>query len=224
MLRQQEFHLLQRLMCGCPGLLRGCGLLCLLGLLTAAATEPAEARPRAERVAERRLARAELRLERAEARAVAPAAAVPAQTLRPGVVRRLLRQGMTPDEIAAITGNGPRTSPAATGRPPVGRQSTQPPASLSVPGETPAGSLAATPLRPDRDNRPVTVVDPSVKVAGGTEPDGRRSVLVTGEQPAAAVGEGPIFPGLAADKAGPGKPAAVVTHDPVELLPTPKPQ
>lgn len=227
MLRQQEFHLLQRLMCGCPCLLRGCGLLCLLGLLTAAATEPAEARPRAERVAERRLARAELRRERAEPRAVVPAAVTPAQTLRPGVVRRLLRRGMAPVEIAAITGNGPRTSPAATGVPPMVRQSAQPPASLFVPGERSAGLLTETPPRPNRNGQPAVVADPQVKAAGGTEPDGTRSVLVTGDRPPAEAGDGPIFPGLAADMTGQTsqvEAAPAVTHKPIELLPTPKPQ
>jgi len=49
-------------------------------------------------------------------------------------------------------------------------------------------------------------------------------VLVNGEEPAAA-DEGPVFPGLGqTPQPASGAAAPVVTHEPVELLPTPKPQ
>lgn len=205
---------------------------CWLGLpclLTAGLAVPAEARPRAERVAERRLvraeqaaARAEMRLERLQPQV--PVAA-PSQTLRPGVVRRLMRQGMTPEEIAAISGGGALATPIGA-QPPIVRQAE----GLSTPREQPsqlAGSQSPrveTPAPEKNAGQSKTVTDPQVSAAAGGTPDGTRSVLVTGEEPAAA-NEGPIFPGLGQTPSPASSPAApVVTHEPVELLPTPKPQ
>jgi len=198
-------------------------------LLAAVLATSAEARPRAERVAERRLARAEQAAARAEMRLErfqpqAPVAA-PGQTLRPGVVRRLLRQGMTPEEIAAISRGGAVATPRGA-QPPVARRAD----GSSAPPEQPrqvAGSLlprVVTPPPASEAGQSKTVTDPQVAAAAGGTPDGTRSVLVTGEEPAAAT-EGPIFPGLGQTPPPASSPAApVVTHEPVELLPTPKPQ
>ena len=203
--------------------------LVLPGLLAVALAVPAEARPRAERVTERRLARAEQAAARAEMRLErfqpqAPVAA-PSQTLRPGVVRRLLRQGMTPDEIAAISGGGAVATPIGA-QPPIVRQAE----GLSAPPEQPrqlAGSRlprGVTPPPATKAGRSRTVTDPQVAAAAGGIPDSTRSVLVNGEEPAAA-DEGPVFPGLGqTPQPASGAAAPVVTHEPVELLPTPKPQ
>ncbi len=206
----------------------GCwlGLPCLLAAVLATS---AEARPRAERVAERRLVRAEqaaarteMRLERFQPQAPVVA---PSQNLRPGVVRRLLRQGMTPAEIAELSRGGAVATPRGA-QPPIARWAE----GLSAPPEQPqqlAGSQlprVVTPPPATNAGQSKTVVDPQVAAAAGGIPDGTRSVLVTGEEPA-TVDQGPVFPGLGqtpqptTDAAAP-----VVTHEPVELLPTPKPQ
>ena len=200
-----------------------------LCLLTTILAVPAEASPRSERVAERRIvraeqaaARAEIRLERLQPQA--PVAA-PSQTLRPGVVRRLLRKGMTPEEIAAISGGGAVAT--ANGAQPLTVRQAE---GLSTPREQPsqlAGSESprgGAPTREKNAGQSKTVPDPQVAAAAGGTPDGTRSVLVTGAEPMATGGDGPIFPGLATQKTSAGEPAAVVTHEPVELLPAPKPQ
>ena len=231
MLRRRK-HNRMKLLAGRPsGLLRGCVLLFVLGRLTVAVTEPAEARPRGERVAERRLARAEQAVVRAEIRVERlqpqPVVAAAPQTLRPGIVRRLLRQGMTPEEIARISGAGitppgtravqlPRAVPVT---PPAG----QPEELRQFPGAAMTQPLATAETPPRTVPSPAGN-DRAVQAAADDRNDGTRSVLVTGGEPMTTATEGPIFPGLSAAKAANGKPAAVVTHEPIELLPTPKPQ
>ena len=212
-------------------LLRSCVLLFMLGLLTVAMSEPAEAWPRAERVAERRLARAEQAAVRAESRVerLRPDATgpVPLQTLRPGVVRRLLRQGMTPEEIARISGTGTVTPGTGTVQVPLAGRVTQPAGQPEEPRQIAGGEmpqpLAITESRPQTVKAP-EVNDRAVQTAASDDDDGTRSVLVTGVEPMITAAEGPIFPGLSAAKATDEKPAAVVTHEPIELLPTPKQQ
>jgi len=211
--------------------LQSIATLLTLCLLAAAFAAPAEARPWAERVAERRLARAEqaaaraeIRLERFESQ---PAASAPAQSLRPGVVRRLLRQGMTPEEITRITGAAAAVSGDRTARQPVAARGPQPAAEPEQPRQF-LGGQTAQPLTTAETSRqtarPPAGNDRAVQAAAGNATDGTRSVLVTGAEPAATPTDGPVFPGLAAQKTTDGEPAAVVTHEPVELLPTPKPQ
>lgn len=231
MLRRGEHNRMKLLARLSSGLLRGCGLLFVPSLLTVAMSEPAEAWPRAERVAERRLARAEQAAVRAESRVERlqpqPVGSIPPQTLRPGVVRRLVRQGMTPEEIARISGTV--TPPPGTGAVqwPLAGRVTQPagqPEELwkIADGEEPQ-PLATTESRPQTVQSP-EVNDRAVQTAANNGNDETRSVLVTGAEPMATDTEGPIFPGLSAAKAASSKPAAVVTHEPIELLPAPKPQ
>ena len=212
-------------------LLRSCVLLFVLGLLTVAMSEPAEAWPRAERVAERRLARAEQAAVRAESRVerLRPEAAgsVPLQTLRPGVVRRLLRQGMTPEEIARISGGGTVTPGMGTVQVPLAGRVTQPAGQPEEPRQIAGGEMPqplATAEKRPQAVQPAAVNDRAVQAAADDRDDGTRSVLVTGVEPMTTAAEGPIFPGLSTAKATDGKPAAVVTHEPIELLPAPKPQ
>jgi len=198
-----------------PRLARGGMLLVVLVAVTGG--NPAEARPRAERLAARRLARAERAAARAGMQLEQPPMSgaaitvVPAQALRPGVVRRLLRRGVTPEEIAAATGG-------ATRLPVVGQ-----PATGAAPGRFAGGGAgwrdaAAAAL----GDRPPPMADAAVETADGGRPDRTRSVLVGGEEPVPAADVGPVFPGLVDGVPADRESAtAVITHEPVELLPPP---
>ncbi len=154
----------------------------------------------AERIAERAYARqsiAEARAARAEARVaeIAPFVPVPPPP-RPATVRRMARAGVPLGPPASGSGPLPARLPPAAAPAFASAPPTTPP-SISVPAtaQTPRAT-AATPQKEARD----VVAD-----------DGTRSVLATAETPATQP--------ATREPAG-----AAVTHPPIELLPTPRPQ
>ena len=175
--------------------------------------------PRSQRIAERayaRLAIAEARAARAEAWVVeiAPTTPLPPPP-RPATVRRMLRAGV-PLGSPIVVWTGPATAVASTGPAPMARETVtvRPaapggPATASAPAQTPpaiqpppAGNTAARPAKPQT---------PAASLPDDVAADGSRSVLTKAEAPAA--------------DAPPREPAGpAVTHPPIELLPTPRPQ
>ncbi|MFM7135627.1 MAG: hypothetical protein ACKO1M_00960 [Planctomycetota bacterium] len=173
--------------------------------------------PRAERVAnriaERRYARAtiaEARAAQAQARVaeIAPAVPVPPPP-RPATVRRMARAGVplggqTPPAVAAGPSRQPPRSLAArqpAAQPRAGSPATAAPATAAVPATPPAEPGAWT-LDPEQGVSPA---------AAELAPDGTRSVLAAGGDPS---------PRPPTATAAPSVPA--VTHPPAELLPTPE--
>lgn len=190
--------------------------------------------PRAERVAnrmaERRYARvsiAEARVARAEARVaeIAPAVPVPPPP-RPATVRRMARAGVplggpTPPAIAAAPAPlaprslaarqpvaQPRGGAPADTPPDAATAATGAPATATKPAIPPAASESgAWTLAPDQGVTPA---------AAEVAPDGTRSVLSAGGDPAS---QQPQLPRQPAATPVPSSPA--LTQPPVELLPTP---
>lgn len=137
-----------------------------------AGIDAAEAKPRVERITERRLMRLETMERRIEAAAELPP--------RPADVRRALRSGVP------FSGMGPNQGPATT-------------AARPVPRTTPPRAVAPQPRPPVAAARPRTVAPPQARPvpSPAVEPpqpvspaaavdDGTRSVLVGGEPTLAA--------------------------------------
>ena len=151
------------------------------------------------------------------------AVVVPENTLRPGVVRRLSRRGISIEELNSPLRAG-KPQQAVTGRGsayPVNQNgyqakiqsdaSTQSALNLKkidIPPEFPVRGMESDPGFPRQAVGPVE-----------TEP---RSVLVGAEESfLASPDEGPQFPGMQEHTTAQDTP--VITHEPIELLPTPKP-
>ena len=152
----------------------------------------------------------------------------PENVLRPLVVRRLTRRGLTIEEINSLTRGTQQTRGW-------GRETT-PEAPRHLGQRTQAAMPIATELKTTRQlsdaqltQNDVKTTDPTVHTT--TPPQQKinlksnptQSILVGGEEAIATesdavpVDAGPAFPGLQKQQ------QAVVTHDPIELLPTPKP-
>ena len=157
-------------------------------------------------------------------RSNAIAVIVPENILRPGVVRRLSRRGISVEELNSFTRAGKKTQQVAGGRGtayPINQNgyqakirsdtSTQSALNLKrmdMPSELPVSGMAADPGSPPQSTGRV-----------GKE---SRSVLVNAEEPVSTkLNEGPRFPGMQEESAPQDTP--VVTHKPIELLATPSP-
>ena len=148
----------------------------------------------------------------------------PENTLRPGVIRRLARRGISVEELESLTRGGqPQqlTNGQGAARPmnqygyqanprsDVGSQSVLD----SEKTEHPLGLQAGV----------ITSNSGRRQEANGRVPAESRSVLVGAEEPISSnLDEGPRFPGMEG-KQTKTRDTPVVTHEPIELLPTPKP-
>ena len=144
--------------------------------------------------------------------------------LRPSVVRRLVRRGFTLEQIESLT-RGPQPIPGRE------RQSiTETPQQLGQRGT--AGMPIATEMQ---TTKPIIAKEPAgVQQTTDSHNSKTKSILVGGEEAIASqsvtglsfpesADTGPAFPGLARqDHVKEETP--VVTHEPIELLPTPKPK
>ena len=138
----------------------------------AAGINVAEAKPRAERIAERRIIRLEAMERRMEAAAQMPP--------RPADVRRAIRSG------APVAGVGPNAAPPVVARP-----APQPASPIAAAPRPPAAVAAAQPrtVAPPQQAKPVPA--PATAAAQAVTPatavdDGTKSVLVQGEPKLAA--------------------------------------
>jgi hypothetical protein len=146
-----------------------------MALCVAAAScclDVAEAKPRAERIAERRIIRLEAMERRMEAAAQMPP--------RPVDVRRAIRSG------APLPGIGPNAMPPAVARP-----APQAAAPIVATPQPPAAVAAAKPrtVSPPQQAKPVpaAAAEPAQAVTPATAvDDGTKSVLVQGEPTLAA--------------------------------------
>ncbi len=152
----------------------------------------------------------------------------PDNVLRPLVVRRLTRRGLTIEEINSLTRGTQQT------------RGLQRPNIAEVPRQLGQRSQAAMPIATElktarqlsdaqiSQNGPKptdTIVNEVIPPQQSTNVEGypTQSILVGGEETistesdAVPVYTGPAFPGLKKQQ------QTVVTHDPIELLPTPKP-
>ena len=203
-------------------------------VLTFAGTASSMAGPWADRAIARRTARAEqtdLRDRQRQAEStydVRTSGAIPVITpenvLRPGVIRRLARRGILVEELESLTRGGqpqqftngqraPRPIQQygyqAQPRSDAGSQSVLDSEKTELPLELRAGVMTSDSGRPQH--------------AVGGVPTESRSVLVGAEEPiSSSLDEGPRFPGMEG-KQPKTRDTPVVTHEPIELLPTPKP-
>lgn len=203
---------------------------CLVIFVPLAGSTSSMAGPWADRAIARRTARSERTdvrnsQRRAEVtsgledRSNTIAVIVPENTLRPGVIRRFSRRGISVEELNSLTR-------AVEPKQAVARRSTanpidqhgyqanlqsnasRQPAQNFKEMERPAEGMAADPGLPQQATGRV-----------GTE---SRSVLVGAEEPdSTSLDEGPQFPGM--QEPSKARDTPVVTHEPIELLPTPVP-
>jgi hypothetical protein len=192
---------------------------------TFAATPPVYGWPLGQRLIERREARLERESEQTEMRSevrwlrlegAATSAASP-NRFSPGMVRRLRRQGLTPEEIMALSAGRPPFAATTAGR--------------EVGAPRPVRS--PEPARQQVDQIPVIAGEALPVPAGYTakettaapEGDGSpESVLVGPTLPEESAAVGPRFPGMPEADLVPTKEEqsdVVVTHDPIRLLPPP---
>ena len=144
--------------------------------------------------------------------------------LRPSVVRRLVRRGLTLEQIEGLA-RGPQPIPGRE------RQSiTETPQQLGQRGQ--AGMSIATEMQ--TTNSIIAKEPAGVQQATDLHNSKMKSILVGGEEAIAnqsvtglsfpeSLDTGPAFPGLAKQEHV-KKETPVVTHEPIELLPTPKPK
>ena len=203
-------------------------------VLMLAGTASSMAGPWADRAIARRTARAEqtdLRDRQRQAEStydVRTSGAIPVITpenvLRPGVIRRLARRGISVEELESLTRggqpqqftNGQRAAHPihqygyqAKPRSDAGSQSVLDSEKTDLPLGLRAGVVTSDSGRPQQ--------------AVGRVPTESRSVLVGAEEPiSSSLDEGPRFPGMEG-KQTKTRDTPVVTHEPIELLPTPKP-
>ena len=144
--------------------------------------------------------------------------------LRPSVVRRLVRRGFTLEQIESLT-RGPQPIPGRE------RQSiTETPQQLGQRGT--AGMPIATKMQ---TTKPIIAKEPAgVQQTTDSHNSKTKSILVGGEEAITSqsvtglsfpesADAGPAFPGLARQHHVKEE-TPVVTHEPIELLPTPKPK
>jgi len=149
---------------------------------------------------------------------------IPENTFRPGVIRRLARRGISVEELGSLTRGGqpqqfangqsaarPLTENGyqAEPRSDAGSQSVLDSEKIDLPPERHAGVITNDSVRPQQ-------------AVGRIETESK-SVLVGAEEPVSSrVDEGPRFPGME-HKQVKTRNTPVVTHEPIELLPTPTP-
>ena len=208
---------------------------CLVMFFTLAGSPLSMAGSWADRAMARRTARAERtelrdRLRQTEptddARTVSRQLPVlaPENALRPGVVRRLARRGISVEELEALTRGGqPQQFSNGQGsarpfnqygyqtktRSDAGFESVPDSGKTEQSLEPRAGVMTSNSGRPQQPVGPV--------------PTESRSILVGAEDSvSSSLDEGPRFPGMEG-KQTKTRATPVVTHEPIELLPTPKP-
>ena len=208
---------------------------CLVMFFTLAGSPLSMAGSWADRAMARRTARAERTELRDRPRQTEPAddartvsrqlpVLAPENALRPGVVRRLARRGISVEELEALTrgrqpqqfANGQTNAQSvnqygyqANPRSEAGSQSVFDSGKAELPSGLHAGVMTFDSGRPQQP--------------GGPVPTESRSILVGAEDPvSSSLEEGPRFPGMEG-KQSKTRDTPVVRHEPIELLPTPKP-
>ena len=208
---------------------------CLVMFITLAESPSSMAGPWADRAMARRTARAERTELRDHPKQTEPTidagvvsrqlpVLAPENALRPGVVRRLARRGISVEELEVLTSGG-QPQQFANG---------QTNAQTVYQYERQSRTRTVAGGQPDRYSKQ-TDLSPGLSVGTKTAETGRplqvgdrvhaksRSVLVGAEEPVSSdFDEGPRFPGMEEDKIKTND-APVLTHEPIELLPTPKP-
>ena len=203
-----------------------CRLALIAGVVaTFAATPPVHGWPLGQRMIERREARLEREAEQTETRTEmrwlrlegATTSAPSPNRFSPGMVRRLRRQGLTSEEIMALSAGRPPFAATTAGR------------VVGAPGPV----RSPEPARQQADQIPVIAGEALPVPAGYTSKEtsdaprgvgSPESVLVrpTPAEDSAAVG--PRFPGMPEADMVPTKEDqsdVVVTHEPIRLLPPP---
>ena len=208
---------------------------CLVMFLTLVGSPSSKAGSWAERAMARRTARAERTELRDRPRQTEPTddartvsrqlpVLAPENALRPGVVRRLARRGISVEELEALTRGGqPQQFSNGQGsvrpftqygyqtktRSDAGFESVLDSGKTEQSLEPRAGVMTSNSGRPQQPVGPV--------------PTESRSILVGAEDSVSSrLDEGPRFPGMEG-KQTKTRDTPVVTHEPIELLPTPKP-
>ena len=149
---------------------------------------------------------------------------IPENTLRPGVVRRLVRRGISIKELETLRPVGQPQQIAN------GRMNTQSinqyerqSRTRSVAGGQPDRYSKRTDLSPVISVETMTAETARPLQSGDRGGTKSRSVLVGAEEPVSSdLDEGPRFPGMEEDQIKTND-APMVIHEPIELLPTPKP-
>ena len=208
---------------------------CLVMFFTLAGSPLSMAGSWADRAMARRTARAERTELRDRPRQTEPTddartvsrqlpVLAPENALRPGVVRRLARRGISVEELEALTRGGqPQQFSNGQGsarpfnqygyqtktRSDAGFESVLDSGKTEQTLEPRAGVMTSNSGRPQQPVGPV--------------PTESRSILVGAEDSvSSSLDEGPRFPGMEG-KQTKTRDTPVVTHEPIELLPTPKP-
>jgi hypothetical protein len=208
---------------------------CLVMFLALAGSPSSMAAPWADRAMARRTARAERTELRDRPRQTKPTddagtvsrqlpVLAPENALRPGVVRRLARRGISVEELEALTRGGQpqQFANGQTNAQSVNQYERQS-RTHSVAGGQPDRYSKQTDLSPGLSVGTLTAETGRPLQAGDRGSKKSRSVLVDAEEPVSSdLDEGPRFPGMEEDKKKTND-APVVTHEPIELLPTPKP-
>ena len=208
---------------------------CLVMFLTLAWIPSSMAGPWADRAMARRTARAERTELRDRPRQTKPTddagtvsrqlpVLAPENALRPGVVRRLARRGISVEELEALTRGGqPQQFANGQRNAQVVNQYERQSRTRSVAGGQPDRYSQQSDLSPGLSVGTTTAETARPVQAGDRVGTESRSVLVGAEEPVSSgVDEGPRFPGMEEDKIKIND-APVVTHEPIELLPTPEP-
>ena len=159
---------------------------------------------------------------------------VPNNVLRPSVIRRLVRRGVTLEEIEGLT-RGPQQIPG-----PKRQNSTEVPRQLE--GRTQAAMPIVTEMKTAQHRSDGQSTQNEIKTADTVPKEGiagqrvtdskssnTKSILVGGEEAISSNSDreradtGPAFPGMETQQKPTGE-TPVLTHEPIELLPTPKPK
>ena len=148
----------------------------------------------------------------------------PENTFRPGVIRRLTRRGISIEELGALTRGGQPQQFAK------GQSAARPLTKNGYQAEPRSDSVSQsvldsgkTDLPPERHAGVITNDTGGPQQAVSRIETESKSVLVGGEEPvSSSVDDGPRFPGMEGQQVE-TRNTPVVTHEPIELLPTPKP-
>lgn len=210
-------------------------LSCFVICLTLLGNTSSLAGPWADRAIARRTARAEradLRDRQRQPEATYDARSssgalpvvTPENTFRPGVIRRLARRGISVEELESLIRDGQPQQFAN------GQSAARPPSEIGYQAkprsDTGSQSVRAskkTVLPPERHAGVITNDSGGPQQAVGRNETESKSVLVGAEEPvSSSLDDGPRFPGMEGQQVE-TRNTPVVTHEPIELLPTPKP-
>ena len=148
----------------------------------------------------------------------------PENTFRPGVIRRLARRGVSVEELESLIRVG-QPQQVANGLS-VARQMNQHGYQTTAPSNAGTQSVLdsrKTDLSPHFRAGVRTSNSSRPQQAVGRIETESKSVLVGAEEPvSSSVDDGPRFPGMEGQQVK-TRDTPVVTHEPIELLPTPKP-